>query len=237
MTETSPALPSYRLDDGVAIVEYDDGKANVLSSAVLAELDGHLDRALDDGARAFVLAGRPGMFSGGFDLREMTASVESMRSLVATGARFLLRTFGFGLPTVAACTGHALAGGALTLMSCDVRVGADVPSKIGLNEVAIGMALPKFAVELARVRLAPALLAASTMEARIYDPAGAVEVGYLDQVVPADQVLDAAIAEARRLAELRTGAYALTKTQLRGDMIAAQLAVLEADLVSLTATV
>lgn len=223
-------LPTYHREGDVAVVTLDDGKANVISTAVVDALHGHLDRVEAEGARALVLVGRPGKFSAGFDLSEMTASVESMRGLVVHGARWLLRLYGFGVPTVAACTGHALAAGALTLLSCDVRVGADVPAKIGLNEVAIGMALPKFAVELARERVPHHLLGEATLGARIFDPAEAVGAGYLDRVVPADDLLPTALAEAERLATLRTGAYALTKRNLRQAVIEAQLAVVQADL-------
>ena len=227
---TDALLPTYRLDDTIAVISLDDGKANAMSTEVVDTIDGYLDRALADGARGLVIVGRPGKFSAGFNLAEMTSSVESMRALVVRGGRWMLRLYGFELPTVAACTGHALAGGALTLLSCDVRVGADVPSKIGLNEVAIGMGLPKFAIELARDRLKKHSLAASTLEAQIYDPAGAAGVGYLDRVVPEHEVLQEALAEARRLAEFRTGAYALTKMNLRGAMIESQLRQIQADL-------
>ena len=228
-SSTSP-LPTYGREGDVAVVTLDDGKANVISTAVIDALHGHLDRLESEGARALVLVGRPGRFSAGFDLSEMTAGVESMRALVVHGARWLMRLYGLGVPTVAACTGHALAAGALTLLSCDVRVGADVPAKIGLNEVAIGMALPKFAVELARERVPHHELGAATLGARIYDPAGAVAAGYLDRVVPETELLGTALAEAERLAGLRTGAYALTKLNLRQAMIADQLATVQADL-------
>lgn len=226
----APALPTYRLEDSIAVITMDDGKANVMSTAVVDALGAHLDQAEADGARAVVIAGRPGKFSAGFDLAEMTAGADSMRALVVHGARWMMRLYGLGLPTVAACTGHALAGGALTLLSCDIRIGADVAAKIGLNEVAIGMALPKFAVELSRDRIISGAFQAATLEATIYDPRGAAEVGYLDRVVAEDEVLATAIAEARRLSQLRTGAYALTKANLRGAMIDQQLAMVVADM-------
>ncbi len=226
---TDAALPTYQLDDGIAVVTLDDGKANAFSTEVLEALEGILDRVEADGARALVVVGRPGRFSAGFNLAEMTASVEGMRTLVARGARWWLRLYGLGVPTVAACTGHALAGGAITLLACDVRVGADVPAKIGLNEVAIGMPLPIFAVEFARDRLTKASFLRS-ITGTTYDPEGAVRVGYLDRVVPADDLLAEALAEARALAELRTGAFARTKRNARGPMIEAALAGVEADL-------
>jgi enoyl-CoA hydratase len=183
-----------------------------------------------DGARALVIVGRPGKFSAGFNLAEMTESLESMRNLVVRGGRWLLRLYGYGMPTVAASTGHALAGGALTLLSCDVRIGADVPAKIGLNEVAIGMPLPKFAVEMARERIETDAFTAATIAGTVYDPAGAARVGFLDRVVPEDQVIAEAMAEARRLGALRTGAYARTKANARHAMIDAQVADLVHDL-------
>jgi enoyl-CoA hydratase len=223
------ALPTYQLNDGLATITLDDGKANVFSNAALEVLEGLLDQVEADGARGLVLVGRPGRFSAGFDLSEMSADDETMRALVVRGARWWLRLYGLGIPTAAACTGHALAGGAITLLSCDVRVGADVPAKIGLNEVAIGMMLPKFAVELARDRVAKdRLWAAVTGE--VFDPAGAVDAGFLDRVVDADSVVAEATAACRALAERNTTAYALTKTNVRGAMIESCLADVVADM-------
>lgn len=232
---TDSPLPTWSLDDGVALITLDDGKANVFSTAVVARLEEILDEIEASEARSLVLIGRPGKFSAGFDLGEMTADVETMRALVARGARLLARLYGFGLPTVAACTGHALAAGAITLLTCDVRIGADVPAKIGLNEVVIGMPLPKFAVELARERLTRASFPMSTIGGTVYDPAGAAAVGYLDRVVPEDQVVAEAVAEAARLGALRTSAFAQTKANARGAIIARILDELDADIAGVDA--
>lgn len=226
-------LPTYTFENNIAIIRMDDGKANVFSFAVVEALHKHLDQAAADKARSLVLIGRPGKFSAGFDLGEMTASPESARSLVAAGAHLWLRIYGLEIPTVAACTGHALAGGAITLMSCDLRIGADVPSKIGLNEVAIGLVLPKFAVELARERIAKSHFTAATMGAQIYDPAGAKDAGFLDLVVPEQELEAVATQEAARLGLLRTGAYGATKANARAMMIAEVGAGVEADMASI----
>lgn len=208
------AAVSYELDGSVAVIRLDDGKANAISHEVVDALHEALDRAEAE-ARAVVIVGREGRFSAGFHLPTMTAGTTEMRGLVGAGAELLLRLYLLPRPVVVACTGHALAAGALILLVGDVRVGAAGDHKIGLNEVAIGMQLPIFAVELARDRLLPTAFTAATMGAEIYDPAGAAAVGYLDRVVPADDLLAAAIAEAARLAELRTGAFAETKVRAR----------------------
>ncbi|HWJ60531.1 MAG TPA: crotonase/enoyl-CoA hydratase family protein [Acidimicrobiales bacterium] len=221
---TDETLPTYRLDEGIAVVTLDDGKANAFSTATLVALESLLDQAVADQAQALVIVGRPGRFSAGFALDEMTGNVTDMRALVVRGARFWLRLYGLGIPTVAACTGHALAGGALTLLSCDLRIAADVPAKIGLSEVAIGLTLPKFAFALAEDRLQRPALPAATIGAQVYDPAGALAVGYVDQVVDADDLLATALAEAQRLGQLDTAAYAGTKANARADLIERELA-------------
>jgi enoyl-CoA hydratase len=112
-------------------------------------------------------------------------------------------------------TGHALAAGALMVLACDTRIGiAGSTAKIGLNETAIGMALPDFAIELAMARLSKRHLTRAAIQAEIYDHDGAVGAGYLDRV-EAD-VVAAARAEAARLAALPAAAYAGTKASLRG---------------------
>jgi enoyl-CoA hydratase len=138
-------------------------------------------------------------------------------------------------PVVVAVTGHALAAGALLVLSCDTRIGADGPAKIGLNETAIGMALPQYAVELAQARLDPAHLTRGAVQAELYDPAGAVAAGYLDRVVPAAECEATAIAEARRLGALPAAAYAGTKRSLRQPVVDRVLAGLDADMASIVA--
>jgi enoyl-CoA hydratase len=229
----SDAPLSYRLDGPVAVVTLDDGKANAMGHAVLDGLTGALERAEGE-ATALVLAGGARAFSAGYDLSVMTESTEAMQGLVAAGARFLMRLYGSPLPTVAACTGHALAGGALTLLAADERIGpSDAPAKLGLNEVAIGMPLPIFAVELARDRLSPAHLTAAIL-GRVYDPEGAVAAGYLDRLVPKEEVVAAAVATATERAALRRGAVGRTKTALRGRTIDHVLATLDDDIAALT---
>jgi enoyl-CoA hydratase len=202
------------IEDGVAVLRFDDGKANVLSHPAIDAFEAALDRATEE-AGAVCIVGREGKLCAGFDLAVMTGEPEGMRQLVSRGAELLMRLYLHPQPVVVAVTGHALAAGALLALACDVRIGADVPAKIGLNETSIGMPLPQFAAELARDRLTPTAFTRATLAAEIYDPAGAVDVGYLDRVVPVDEVEEAAIAEASRLSAYRTGAYARTKEVLR----------------------
>jgi enoyl-CoA hydratase len=216
--------------DQVMVLHLDDGKANALSAELIAALTEAVEQAEhDDAVGAVVIHGRDGRFCGGFDLGVMLAGdLAVISSLVSDGGDLVRKLYGATVPVVAACTGHALAAGALMLLGCDVRVGADVPAKVGLNEVAIKMVLPDWALTIAVERLSRRHLQRAVANARLTTPREAIEVGFIDEVVPADQVLDVAVARAAELAAtLDPRAYAGTVRALRGavlDTMAGQIA-------------
>jgi enoyl-CoA hydratase len=228
------APATYALEENVAVVTMDDGKANALSEPMIDALLAALDRAEKE-ASALVLVGRPERFSAGFDLRVMMSSPEAATALLQRGADLLMRYYGAPLPIVIACTGHAVAGGALLALTGDARIGAAGPFRIGLNEVQIGLPVPVLAMELARDRLAPSELARATLEAQIYLPEDAVRAGYLDEVVPPGELRGRAIAEATRLGALPRFPFRATKERLRGKTIAHIRATLDDDLKGLLA--
>ncbi len=209
---------TFEQEGNIAIVTMDDGKANALSFPMMDGIDEALGRAARE-AGAVVLTGRPGRFSAGFDLREMMAGVEQARAMVTRGAEMLLGLYGFPLPVVIACTGQALAAGALVLLCGDVRIGTRGAFKVGLNEMQIGMPTPILAMELARDRLAPAHLTEATLFGATVDPETALAWGYVDAVVDEADLRARALAEANRLAALSRSAYARTKAALREKTI------------------
>ena len=221
----------YDLDStsSIALLRFDDGRANVASHASIAAIDQALSRAEKE-AKAAVLLGRPGRFCAGFDLSVINQGADASRALVRSGGELLLRIVESEVPVVAACTGHALAMGALLLLASDYRVGASGEFKIGLNEVAIGLVLPIFALELARARVAREQLARATTLAEVYDPPGAQAAGFLDELVAPEQLEAAALAGAGRLAQLAPRAYRGTKRKLRGAMVERVRATLEQDM-------
>ena len=221
---------NYSLEGAVAHISLDDGKANAIGQSVLDDFNAALDRAEADDARALLISGRPGRFSAGFDLAAMTSSQETMKTLVIGGGRLCARLLLEPRPVVVACTGLALAAGGLLLLSADHRIGAAGEFKIGLNEVAIGMPMPRWAVELATYRVAPTHLAWNLVLGQVCTPDEAVTSGFLDVVVPADQVLASASASAARLAELRRAAVDGTKRRARQAVVERMLDGMEEDL-------
>ena len=222
----------YTLEGKVAVLQMDDGKANALSQAMLDALSSALDRAEKE-ASAIVLTGRAGRFCAGFDLKTMMSSPENARGLLRSGADVLMKLYGIGLPLVIACSGHALAGGALVVLTGDVRYGAAGDFRIGLNEVSIGLPVPTLAMELARDRIVKSELPAATLMSKIYDPEAAVRANFLDEVSPADQLMTRAMTEATRLSSLSKVAYAASKARLRKATIDHILSTLDSDMTSL----
>jgi enoyl-CoA hydratase len=203
----------------VALIRMDDGKANVINPAMIAALNSALDEA-ESKAKAIVLSGREGRFSGGFDLQALTGSgPEAAARLLDQGGQLLVRLYGNPLPVVAACTGHAIAMGVFLLHACDTRVGASGPYKIGANETTNGMVLPKFALELSADRLNPMHMTKAIVQAFIYGPEEAVQAGYLDMLAPLAQVESQAVAIAGLLAQLPGHAYHGNKMAIRGATI------------------
>jgi enoyl-CoA hydratase len=228
---TNPVL-TYTLEGATAVVRMDDGKANALSDAMIEALVEALARAEKE-ASAIVLIGRPDRFCAGFDLKIMMSGPENAKALLRRGSDLLMKLYGARVPLVIACTGHALAGGALVLLTGDVRIGASGPFRIGLNEVSIGLPVPVLAMELARDRITVTDLARATLQSHIYSPDDAARVGYLDAVVAPDDLLTRAKEEAARLGALSRTAFAASKTRLRGKTIAHITTTLEDDIANL----
>jgi enoyl-CoA hydratase len=227
---SSPAVTT-ELRDSVLVCHIDDGKANALSKEVIAAIKQVIvDAETNDDIAAIVLHGREGKFSAGFDLSVMLAGdLAAITDLVSDGGDLVQTIYGSSVPLVAACTGHALAAGALVLLACDLRIGADVNCKIGLNEVSLGMVIPDWAFTIAVDRLSRRFLQQSVATARISSAHGAADAGFLDEVVGVDELLDVAVARAGEFGALDRRAYAGTIRKLRGDVLATMAQQIAAD--------
>ena len=193
--------------------------------AYIDALSEGLDRAEEH--QAIVLLGRVGVFSRVRFERKSVKDRQKVRLWYDRGAALLFRLFTFPLPVVAASAGHAIAAGALLLLASDTRIGVGGDAKYGLNETAIGMSLPPFGLQMGLCRLSKRHQTEAMIQARLYDAGSAQNVGYLDQVVPLENLDQSAIAAATNLAELPTKAYAAMKLDVRKqyiDIIAASLA-------------
>lgn len=223
------AAVTYAFDAGIAAIGLDDGKANALSPTTLRELDAALDQAERDGA-VVLLSGRPERFSAGFDLRVLSSGGPEAVGMLQSGFELAHRMLAFPRPILVACTGHAIAMGAFLLLSADYRIGiAGGDHRIVVNEVAIGLTLPRAAVEICRHRLTPSHFPRAVHLAEEYSPADAVAAGFLDEVVPPEALTARSYAVATRLATLDAVAFEETKRRSLGRTLATTRSAMDAD--------
>jgi enoyl-CoA hydratase/carnithine racemase len=222
------ALVSYRHDGQIATITLDDGKVNVLSLPMLSQVNDALDRAGTDGG-VVVLTGRAGVFSAGFDLGVLRAAGQDALDMLRAGFELAERLLQFPTPVLTACTGHAVAMGAFLLLATDYRIGAAGPFKITANEVAIGLTMPRAAVEICRQRLSPQYFHRTVALAEPYSPGRACEAGFLDRVAAPDELPDLARRTAMALGKLDMTAHAASKRRAREPVLNAVREAIEAD--------
>ena len=109
--------------------------------------------------------------------------------------------------------------GAFLIMCCDHRIAAEGDYRIGMNEVAIGLTVPRFAIEIARQRLTPAYFSRVVVTAEMFGPAEAATAGFFDRVVPVSELESCTEQAARALSTLNMAAHAATKARARGAVI------------------
>lgn len=222
-------LVTYTENDGVATIAMDDGKANVLSTQMIAELNSAFDKAEAAGA-IVVLTGRDGMFSGGFNLKEMQAGPKEAMILTSKGSKLARRIMAFPRPVIALSSGHTIAMGAFLMLACDYRMIKEGDFKIGLNETMIGMTMHNFGIEIARYRLALNYFNRCVINAEIFNPKGAMYAGFFDRVVPAEQFPMAGPMAASMFKQLNADAFRNTKLRSRKAVFAILDQAIEDDL-------
>ena len=194
--------------------------ANALDPELLEEIRAQVESAPRAGARALVISGSEGLFTGGLDVPVLIGlDRDGMVEALELFFDAMTVLAGSEIPVAAAITGHSPAGGAVLSLFCDWRVMADGPYRIGLNEVRIGIPMPMLVADaLARVvgrRRAEELC----QTGRLLAPDEALSVGLIDRVAPVDEVVSAAVGWCLELVELPGHALRLTRMTVRRDLV------------------
>lgn len=185
-------LLHYELSDDVATIRLDDGKANAFSNAMFDAANAAMDKAEAD-AKIIVLRGREGIFSAGYNLKELMLGGETAVNLVRRGSEFAVRMMETRKPIIAVGDGHVVALGAFLFLAADYRIGRNGAFQVGLPETAKGLPMHNFGRELAQPRLNQRYFSRAFINGEMFTPDAAVDVGYLDSSV--DDV-DAELAKA-----------------------------------------
>jgi enoyl-CoA hydratase len=213
----------------VTVLTADRPPVNAMNLELLDELVTTVEQLATDVPAALVLAGRPGAFSAGLDLKAVPAyEPDEQKRMVEGINRMALGVYGLPCPVVCAITGHAIAGGFVLAVCGDHRV-ASSEGRYGLTEVKVGVPYPQGAIGVVRAELTTAAARILVLGNRLVDAGECVRLGAFDEVAEPDAVVDRAIEVAKELAELPADVYARTKGGLRDDTLAALRAATAAD--------
>lgn len=215
-----------RRSEHTALVTMTTNKANAQNPTFFADLHSAFDR-LEKEFRdcAVVLTGTGRVFSAGLDF-DYHFPLFARRSLAEVDAWFdayratNLRIFTYPRPTVAAINGHAYAGGLITALDCDLRIAADPASQFALNEVPIGIPMPAVYVEIIKYALGAAA-AEMTLFGQVYNLSDAHRMGIVNHIVPAERLIDEAVAWAGRVDPDCHPAYGYSKRALQATTLRA----------------
>ena len=227
--EMSESLIQYSLQNEIATIHLNDGKANALSYEMISALRSAIEQAESE-ARVAVIMGMPGKFCAGFDLKVMQQSMSAAVDLLKAGGALYIQMLRCSIPLLSACTGHAVAGGALLLAYSDYSIGVEGSFKLGLNEVHIGLPLPLLAIEITRHKLDPRRFNEATALGRLYSPVEAQKVGYLNQTTSPETFEETVQQTAKALTQINPMAFRETKKRLWGDLATQIEKTLESDL-------
>lgn len=213
---------SYVLDQNLATITIDDGRVNVMTAALLAEFCGLVERARTDRAMILLRSGREKLFSAGFDVKPLASGDrEASRALLEAGVEAILALMQHPFPVIGLCAGHAYPMGAFLLLASDLRIGVTGDYLVGMNEVAIGIPVPDFALRLAEYRLTPSYFHRSAALGQMLSPEGALDAGFFDLLAEPDSV-DAILGQSiAQLGKIDMAAHASTKQRMRAGVVEA----------------
>jgi enoyl-CoA hydratase len=216
-------------DEGIALLTVDRPPANAMDVRLLREVVEAVALVASDTPRALVIAGRPGCFSAGADLKAVPGyGPAEQREMVSGINAMALGAYELEFPVIGAITGHAIAGGLVLALCTDARVASSA-GRYGLTEVKVGVPYPQAAIGVVRAELAPQAARLLALGGELTDAAECERLGVFDEVLDADEVLDRALHVAARLGALPPEVYAQTKRDLRAPALAWIRAAVEDD--------
>jgi 3,2-trans-enoyl-CoA isomerase len=195
--------------------------ANALNPELIAALAAAVAAAPGAGAEALVLSGAPGIFSGGLDVPHLlTLDRAAIAATWRSFYRLMHLLAASPVPVIAALTGHSPAGGAVIAIFCDARIMAEGDFKIGLNEVRVGIPMPPVIYHAARRLVGARQAERLCVSGALISPAEAARVGLIDEVAPAESVVERAVGLASSLLSLPPAAMTATRKLARADLVA-----------------
>ena len=204
----------------VEVLRLQHGKVNALDKELLQALDDHLVALEEEPWRAVVMTGEGRAFSAGLDLQRLAeGGADYVSSLLEVLTRLLMRLLEFPRPTVAAINGHAIAGGCVLACTCDARLMVSGGGRIGVTELLVGVPFPTAVLEPVREVVDSRFLRRLVYESALLSAEEALDAGFVDEVLPPEDLIPRALELGERLARIRPPVFTMTKRQLTAPLL------------------
>ncbi len=183
--------------EGVAVITLNrPEQRNALNTPLREELISLVeDLTENDDIKAAVLTGAGSVFCAGFDLKEFAEG--DMDQILSQSILYHRKFYTFTKPVIAAINGHAMAGGMDLALMCDLRVCVET-ANFGQPQVKMGIPA---AFDLVRTVIPEAIAREICLTGRRMNAEEALKIGLVNRVVPAEKLMDEAMALAREVAE------------------------------------
>lgn len=206
--------------DTTAVLRLEHGKASALDIELLEKMIEVLDELPESGVRSVVITGSGSIFSAGVDLfRVLDGGRAYLERFVPLLCDALEKLFTLPLPVVAATNGHAIAGGCIIVCACDYRMMAEGDGRIGVPELYVGVPFPSVALEIVRFAVGGAHFHNIVLGGKTFSAKEALRLGLVDELAPAESLLEQACAHANRLASIPREVFSLAKWQNKADAV------------------
>jgi enoyl-CoA hydratase len=205
--------------DRVARMTIDRPPANAMTVELVDEIATALEQLAAHPPQAIVLTGRDPFFSGGADLKVLPGYGPTQRHQFVQGFnRMVIAAYGMPCPLIGAITGHAIAGGLVFALCCDVRI-ASLAGRYGLTEVKVGVPYPQAAIIAVGAELAPHAARRLALGNALTDANDCVALGVFDEAVQPEKVITRTWEVAAELAAMPGNVYTRTKRDLRNTAL------------------
>lgn len=207
--------------ENYSILTFDRGRSNPMNMLMFEEMIEVLKSLKnDDNSKGLIIAGKENFFSSGLDLPEiMTYDRAKTKLFWKVFMELVIELVSYPKPLVAAITGHSPAGGCVVAIACDYRIMGGGNFKIGLNEIPVGLIVPRHIFDLYSFWLGKHRAYQFLMEGRLMNPQQASDAGLVDVVVPVEQVLETAERKMAHYLKFDHKTWSITKLNLRTELI------------------
>ena len=206
-------MPNIIIEDRgkVAVLRLANGVTNAINRKLTDELSDAL-RQVSKRYRGMVLAGGSKFFSIGFELPSLLKlSRKEMADFYCQFERTALELFSLPIPTVAALSGHAIAGGCILAIACDFRLAASGRRYIGLNEIKIGVPVPYLADLILRQIVGDRVATTLVYQGAFLEPDKAEKLGIIDGIYSPESLEEEALKKIALFSDLPEHAFSIIK--------------------------